>query len=357
MAKRMTDSGIWRNPFFRALPPAYKSLWRFITDDCDHAGIWNVDFEIAELLIGLTIEETTAVELFGDRIVVLDGGLKWFIPSFIEFQYNGYLNPKNNTHNSVIKILAKNGIDVVDGYIDINSLKQTTNKPLNKPLPSPSSGALDKDKDKERKRGVGEKTKKKDFANEKHFQAVYELYPKKIGKKEAFRHYKASVKTEQDYLDIQTALKNYKLSSDFKKGFICNASTFFNNWQDWLNYQEHTETAQANTQAEKAREADQRKQRINKLFSGVIDAKKIGDYILDNPIDEQEVNERLKDAYPRLIRSVADYVKKERDKFSSYVANFTGNIGKSVPADKKTKTPQQFLNEYQKQKSQGVGVI
>ena len=70
------------------------------------------------------------------------------------------------------------------------------------------------------------------------FDFVYNQYPSKTGKKAAERYFKSSVKTEQDFKDIQAALKNYIASERVKKGFIQNASTWFNNWRDWINYQD-----------------------------------------------------------------------------------------------------------------------
>ena len=44
---------------------------------------------------------------------------------------------------------------------------------------------------------------------EEAFYFLWEKYPKKDGKKVAFRHFKASVKTSEDYQQIQKALKNH----------------------------------------------------------------------------------------------------------------------------------------------------
>ncbi len=48
------------------MPAAYKLLWDFICHDCDHAGIWHVDFEIASLYIGSDVEigEDEALSFF-----------------------------------------------------------------------------------------------------------------------------------------------------------------------------------------------------------------------------------------------------------------------------------------------------
>jgi hypothetical protein len=138
MAKRFTDTEKWKKPFIRGLQGAYKLLWLYICDDCDHAGIWQVDFDVAQIRIGEKIDLNEAIKSFEDKIVIFDKGNKWFIPSFIEFQYPSGLNPENRSHNSVIILLEK--YNLLD--------KQ------NKPLISPSEWCKDmdmvmvKDKDK-----------------------------------------------------------------------------------------------------------------------------------------------------------------------------------------------------------------
>lgn len=66
------------------------------------------------------------------------------------------------------------------------------------------------------------------------FKQVYSKYPSKIGKKAAYRHFNSSVKNEQDLASIHRALDNYLLSERVQKGYIQNASTWFNNWEDWI---------------------------------------------------------------------------------------------------------------------------
>src|SRR3990167_3245766 len=70
------------------------------------------------------------------------------------------------------------------------------------------------------------------------FDAIWKKYPKRIGRKAAEKHYKVSVKGEQDYFDILQALENYLKSETVKKGFVQNGSTWFNNWRDWIDYRE-----------------------------------------------------------------------------------------------------------------------
>jgi len=107
MAKRFSDTDKWKKPFIRGLQGAYKLLWLYILDDCDHAGVWQVDFEVAKIRIGENVNQKDALKFFGDRVHVFNNGTKWFIKDFIDFQY-GQLNEKNRLHQSVINILSKN---------------------------------------------------------------------------------------------------------------------------------------------------------------------------------------------------------------------------------------------------------
>lgn len=142
MAKRFTDTAKYKKQFIRGLPGPYKLLWDFLYHDCDHAGIWIVDFEIAQKYIGddMPVTKERALELFNageTRIVVLNGGGKWFIAPFIEFQYTK-LSEKNRAHCNVIPILQK--FDLLNSDL---SLK------INKPLTSPLQGAKEKEQEKE----------------------------------------------------------------------------------------------------------------------------------------------------------------------------------------------------------------
>lgn len=69
------------------------------------------------------------------------------------------------------------------------------------------------------------------------FEEVWSKYPNKLGKKDAQRHFNASVITDQDYVDIKKALENYiaKMKGADPK-FIKHGSSWFNNWKDWVNY-------------------------------------------------------------------------------------------------------------------------
>lgn len=154
MPKRFTDTEKWKKPFIRGLEGPYKLLWFYILDDCDHAGIWQVDFEVARIRTGQhDLDYQKALNVFGDRVQPIEK-FKWFIPDFISFQY-GELSEKNRLHLSVIQILSKNKLDIKK----------------NKGLISPLEGDKDKDKDKDKEL---EKDKEKYITveNEKIFDVM-----------------------------------------------------------------------------------------------------------------------------------------------------------------------------------------
>lgn len=80
-----------------------------------------------------------------------------------------------------------------------------------------------------------EREEERTYGTETNFNAVWSKYPNRQGKKDALRHFRASVKTEDDLRNIVTALENYLKSQRVKNGYVKNGSTWFNDWQSWIN--------------------------------------------------------------------------------------------------------------------------
>jgi len=72
----------------------------------------------------------------------------------------------------------------------------------------------------------------------KEFLDIWNKYPKRDGKKEAEKHFNASIKNAKDCEDINIALENYLKCESVKNGYIKNGSTWFNNWRDWIDFVE-----------------------------------------------------------------------------------------------------------------------
>jgi len=58
----------------------------YLLDQCDHAGIWEVDFELAAYFCGNFIYYEIK-DTFRKQFIEFDNGKRWFIKDFIEFQY------------------------------------------------------------------------------------------------------------------------------------------------------------------------------------------------------------------------------------------------------------------------------
>lgn len=206
MAKRFTDTEKWKKPFIRGLQGPYKLLWLYICDDCDHAGIWQVDMDVASIRIGETLDKEKALASFGDKIVIFDNGHKWFIPSFLEFQYPSGLNPDNRAHSSIIHLLEK------------YNLKISSNKPLTSTL----QGRKDMDM-------VKDMVKVKDNKGEIKFYftgfEVIEMWDK--WKDYKFNHFKFKYKTiqsEQAAFDslLELSGKNLDIAKEIVKQSMAN---------------------------------------------------------------------------------------------------------------------------------------
>lgn len=110
MAKRFTDTDKWKKEWYLNLGPKLRDIRQFILDDCDHAGIWEINMKRIQALLGYEITSDEIKKAFNGKIQVI--GKKLFIATFIDFQYQGKLNKDNRSHSSVIKILENLKIDL-----------------------------------------------------------------------------------------------------------------------------------------------------------------------------------------------------------------------------------------------------
>ena len=123
-------------------------------------------------------------------------------------------------HNDCIRVACKLHNDGITGaFIPQCPFFLTCDAPSPSPSPSPSPKYIT------------------DFILE--FEKLWKDYPLKDGQKEALRHFKATVKKYADLEAIKKALKNYKnhlLNVSWKNPK--SGSTWFNNWQDWVEWKE-----------------------------------------------------------------------------------------------------------------------
>ena len=112
MAKRFTDSEKWKDAWFMDLPSKYKLLWTYLLDECDIAGIWKVNFKVAQFYIGEHLEVAEVKRVLSSRVNFIDDEY-WHILGFIKYQQNveiNGLNPNNNAHKGIIERLKIRGL-------------------------------------------------------------------------------------------------------------------------------------------------------------------------------------------------------------------------------------------------------
>lgn len=107
MPKRFTDTQIWEKEWFMALSPKLKCLWRYLTERCDQAGVWEPNWQLATIYIGEKVSQLD-LSAFGDHIEILSSG-KVFIPDFINFQY-GRLSESSPAHKPIFRAIEKNNL-------------------------------------------------------------------------------------------------------------------------------------------------------------------------------------------------------------------------------------------------------
>lgn len=215
MAKRFTDTNKWEDGWYTDLNIEMKMFYNYILDKCDHAGVWKVNFKLANFLIGKKINKKDVINAMGNRIYIISDEY-WFIKNFIDFQY-GELNEKNNAHKGVFKILNKFNI------LDYKSLGASEG------LVSPKGGAQDKDKDKDK-----DKEKEKENFD---IDFIYKNYPRKQGKKSGVEKLQSIIKTQEQYDNVMHGVIRYRKyceQNDQEQKYIKQFSTWVNgeHWND-----------------------------------------------------------------------------------------------------------------------------
>ena len=119
MANRFTQTDKWKDLWFRNLPIEAKVLFEYIRDNCDIAGFWKIDFELAAFDTGLplTSEMTGVFENIKSPFNTIEGALKGlercylregdviWVKNFLLHQKNLPLNPENKCHQGILRII------------------------------------------------------------------------------------------------------------------------------------------------------------------------------------------------------------------------------------------------------------
>lgn len=108
MKKRFTDADKWEDGWFAELEPKYKLFWQYILDRCDLAGVWKVNFRLANFQVGEVFDSAETLTRFNGRIIDI-GKDRWWVKGFTSFQYPT-LSTKSAVHRRVIQVIDNHGL-------------------------------------------------------------------------------------------------------------------------------------------------------------------------------------------------------------------------------------------------------
>jgi hypothetical protein len=107
--KRFTETTKWQDEWFQELEQHHKLFWSYICDNCDCAGVWKANLKLASFQVGHPLSAKELLAAFEKRIEDLGNG-KWWIVSFISFQY-GTLSDACAPHRRVMQVIANHGLE------------------------------------------------------------------------------------------------------------------------------------------------------------------------------------------------------------------------------------------------------
>lgn len=223
MPARFSNTERWDQKWFRSLPPDAKLLFLHMNARCDVAGFFEWDEDRIGFETGLTTKRIQgAVEPLLSRIA--DNGQRLWLPEFIGEQRNFPLNPENNSHKGIIRLLEERlSFDPRVGLILSGE-----------GLPNPYEGAHEGLFNPPSK---GRGLVKVKIEIEEWFKIFWKIYPKKRGKGAAEKSFAKAVTSQAIYDAVMVGLEKHLGCADWEKEggqFIPNPATWLNQkrWED-----------------------------------------------------------------------------------------------------------------------------
>lgn len=170
--KRFTDADKWEDPWFCEQSSEVKLFWQYICDRCDLAGVWEINWKLAEFHLG-KLDRTRIRAALGHRVAEMDGGKSWNLTGFIRFQYPNGLSLQSPVHRKITAALMAHGLD---GYT-------THGEGLGNPSPTVGPTVVEEEVEIEVD-SISQRESAEREASEKVFTEFWNRYGKKVGKKE-----------------------------------------------------------------------------------------------------------------------------------------------------------------------------
>ncbi|MBP5430156.1 MAG: hypothetical protein J6Y25_04680 [Elusimicrobiaceae bacterium] len=187
MAKRFTDTEKWTKQWFGNLQIKDKVLWLYVCDACNAAGIADFNPRFFSFAVGFKVTREMLKKTFGDRLYWFEEN-KFFIPSFIEFQY-GQLSDMCKPHKPIIAELVKKGLMKVENGKGILTLTEGYRYPLERvslPFGKGINTLQEKEKEQEQDNiNINNIKTTQEVSNLANTPSAFELFWKEYPKKRA----------------------------------------------------------------------------------------------------------------------------------------------------------------------------
>lgn len=150
MARRMTETEKWKDPWFSNLTNDERIAWLYLLDDCDNAGVWQFNLRALNFNCNTNFTEEELLLIFSERFVKISSD-RFFIPKFLYHQYGVNFLEKN----------SKPILSAIDKLKKYNLVEENSNGKLTLtiPLTNPYLTTKDQEQDKVKEQ---EKAKDKD---------------------------------------------------------------------------------------------------------------------------------------------------------------------------------------------------
>jgi hypothetical protein len=127
MSKRFVDTELWQKVWFQEIDMQEKLLVLYLFQNCDNAGVWNINYRLASFILGFEVNKEMIININKKNILFdfIDTDKLWVI-DFIKFQY-GTLSENCKPHKPIIEKLKKYNLyeRVFQGYLmGINTLDE-----------------------------------------------------------------------------------------------------------------------------------------------------------------------------------------------------------------------------------------
>ena len=156
MPKRFASTEIWVEDWFLDMPIEYKLFWFYLLSTCNHAGLFKVNIKVFCIQNNVKLDLNKAIDYFNngkDRIRIVNDNL-WLIEDFFFYQYGDVFNPNNRVHNSIEKLLIKDGVSLCS----IRGIKEVKER------------VKDKVKDKDKDNSLTKKSQNQNFEENGQFK-------------------------------------------------------------------------------------------------------------------------------------------------------------------------------------------